>query len=118
MMFKIGICDDEGIYIEAVRQEVENYFGVRAVIIQVYHTANEILIDEDKPDLLFLDIEMPELDGITLKNRLDEWGETVEIIFVTNYQQYMHEAFGRYVIAYLAKDEIQIMITIVLPGAI
>lgn len=40
----------------------------------------------DHPDLVLLDIVMPEMDGITMLNKLreDEWGKTVPAIILTN----------------------------------
>lgn len=40
----------------------------------------------DHPDLILLDVVMPEMDGLTMLNRLreDEWGKTVPTIILTN----------------------------------
>jgi DNA-binding response OmpR family regulator len=40
----------------------------------------------DRPDLLLLDIVMPEMDGLTMLNKLreDEWGKNVSVIILTN----------------------------------
>lgn len=42
---------------------------------------------DNHPDLLILDIRMPEKDGLTLLHelRLDEWGKTARVIMLTNF---------------------------------
>ena len=56
-----------------------------------------------EPDILFLDIEMPELDGIELKNYLQERGSQTKIIFVTSHEELVWEAFGENVMGFLCK---------------
>jgi len=58
------------------------------------------LIDSLRPDLLFLDIEMPELNGFQMLARL-----TAEplVVFTTAYDQYALDAFGVNSIDYLLK---------------
>lgn len=54
-------------------------------------------------DAVFLDIEMPDLDGIELATRLIEFQERLAIIFVTAYNQYAVEAFRLNALDYLMK---------------
>jgi len=59
-------------------------------------------IHEQKPDLVFLDIQMPLLNGIELMRLLPS-KETPYTIFLTAYDQYVMEAFEVHAIAYLLK---------------
>ena len=54
------------------------------------------------PDLLFLDIQMPEMDGFTLLRRLDP-AEIPVVLFVTAYDQYALRAFEVHALDYLLK---------------
>ena len=54
-------------------------------------------------DLLLLDIEMGDIDGITIKNRLGKQGNVKNILFVTNHAEVMQEAFGINVVGFLNK---------------
>ncbi|NEN84958.1 response regulator [Paenibacillus elgii] len=56
-----------------------------------------------RPELVFLDIEMPGVHGIELASRLTELDEDIEIVFVTAYQQYALEAFRVNATDYLLK---------------
>jgi two-component system, OmpR family, alkaline phosphatase synthesis response regulator PhoP len=46
----------------------------------------ELALNE-KPDLILLDINMPNMDGHQMlsKLRLDDWGKNVQVVFLTNY---------------------------------
>ncbi|WP_256762059.1 response regulator [Cohnella sp. WQ 127256] len=56
-----------------------------------------------KPDVLFLDIEMPEMNGIELAEIIRNDNSDVQIIFVTAYDQYAISAFEQAAIDYILK---------------
>lgn len=56
-----------------------------------------------KPDVLFLDIEMPEYSGLDIYTFLDEGEVTFELIFTTAYNEYATDAFRLAAIDYLLK---------------
>ena len=57
-------------------------------------------IAEKKPDLVFLDVQMPKLDGFEV---LELIGQDVAVIFVTAYDQYAMRAFDEHAVDYLLK---------------
>jgi len=57
-------------------------------------------INEDEPDVAFLDIRMPGLTGIELARRVDT---RTHVVFVTAFDQYAVEAFDREVVDYVLK---------------
>lgn len=57
-------------------------------------------INEEEPDVAFLDIRMPGLTGIELARRIDT---RTHVVFVTAFDQYAVEAFDREVVDYLLK---------------
>lgn len=57
-------------------------------------------ISERKPDLVFLDVQMPKLDGFEVLELIDS---SVAVIYVTAYDQYAMRAFDAHAVDYLLK---------------
>jgi two-component system LytT family response regulator len=97
---KILIVDDETL----ARELVKNYLvGVKGIeIVGECENGFEALkaIQELQPDLIFLDIQMPKIDGFELLEVLDT---RPEIIFCTAYDQYAIKAFEMNAVDYLLK---------------
>lgn len=60
------------------------------------------VVPELKPDLLFLDIQMPKLDGFEVLELIDA-GDAMAIVFVTAYDQHALRAFEVHAVDYLLK---------------
>ncbi len=94
------IADDESL----ARGVLKNYLSGFPMIRVVAECENGLIalnaISMHKPDLLFLDIQMPELDGISL---LSELKELPLVIFTTAFNQYAIKAFELNAIDYLLK---------------
>ena len=61
------------------------------------------LIRSEKPDLVFLDIEMPGKSGLQLMDELQETKADFQIVFITAYNQYAIQAFRLSAVDYLIK---------------
>ncbi|OFA00917.1 LytR/AlgR family response regulator transcription factor [Duganella phyllosphaerae] len=61
------------------------------------------LIDEEAPDVVFLDIRMPGMTGLDVAARLVEAGRPPHMVFVTAYDQYAVQAFEHSALDYLLK---------------
>jgi two-component system, LytTR family, response regulator len=94
------IVDDE----ELARQILCEYLAAHADIEVVAGCANGFeavkSITEQKPDLVFLDIQMPKLDGFEV---LELVGPGTEVVFVTAYDNYAIRAFEVHAVDYLLK---------------
>ncbi|MFZ0736794.1 MAG: response regulator [Candidatus Acidiferrales bacterium] len=99
-IIRAAIVDDE----ELARQMLRELLRSHAQIEIVAECANGFeavkAVAESKPDLLFLDVQMPKLDGFEV---LELIGTDVAIIFVTAYDQYAIRAFEANAIDYLLK---------------
>ena len=61
------------------------------------------LIDEEAPDVVFLDIRMPGMTGLDVAARLASGEKPPRIVFVTAYDQYAVDAFEHSAVDYLLK---------------
>jgi DNA-binding LytR/AlgR family response regulator len=96
------IVDDEPL----ARQHLHRLLGEQSVQIvgEAENAAQAIQMTEDlRPDLLFLDIQMPGLTGLQLAEALRQSSEETLLIFVTGYSEYAMEAFEHAALDYLVK---------------
>ena len=99
--FKAIVIDDE----PAARRLMKNLLQEHRNIVEVIEEASsgeEAIrkIEELKPDLIFLDIQMPDLTGFEVLDRLHR---KPTVIFTTAYEQYAIKAFETFSIDYLLK---------------
>jgi two-component system LytT family response regulator len=98
--YKTIIIDDERLAREEVKRALSNY--PEFVVLGEAANVDEaiVLIEKERPDLIFLDIHMPEKSGFDL---LEELTVVPEVVFTTAYDQYAVKAFEVNAIDYLVK---------------
>ncbi|MDD5796486.1 MAG: LytTR family DNA-binding domain-containing protein [Oscillospiraceae bacterium] len=91
---KILICDDECNYLEDLKQHVLEYMNCHYVNYTIDATTKpeKILENNISYDLAFLDIQMNEINGISLAKNLIARNSKVVIFFVTAYNGYQDDA--------------------------
>ncbi len=96
------IVDDEPLAREKIRGFLEAEADIK--IIGECRDGREALIqiEELEPDLVFLDVQMPELDGFEVLDHLEK-DRLPTVIFVTAYDQYALKAFDVHAVDYLLK---------------
>src|SRR5574339_894542 len=101
-MLKALIIDDEPYCCESLATLLER-FCPEVKIAATCYSGTEALaaINECKPDLIFLDIEMPYMNGFELLEKIP--AIDFEIIFTTSYDQYAIKAFRFSALDYLLK---------------
>jgi two-component system LytT family response regulator len=100
-MLKAIIVDDEPYCCETIATLLEENQDVE--IVSVCHNAADALVAIRKysPDLVFLDVEMPKMNGFEMLDQLPQ--VNFEIIFTTSYDQYALKAIRFSAIDYLLK---------------
>lgn len=103
----IVICDDELIYREKIKQMTEHFFGERVEHSQVNCitcvSLKEIMELEAAIDLLLLDIELKNENGIAFRKQIFESGWEVPVVFISAYENYIGDAFGKNVYGFIHK---------------
>ena len=105
-MFTIGICDDESGARQHIKELCDGFFAEYSQPYKCIEFASgeEFLNYEADPiDLLFLDVELGGINGIEVKNIIEQKDNVWRIIFVTNYEEAVWEAFGIRTLGFLRK---------------
>lgn len=106
---EIAVCDDEQIYIDRIVKYIEVYSEEYELDINVtaYNSGNSLLKDieddQSKYDIIFLDVEMPNIDGVDAARKIRKITKDVIICFVTSYDKYAIQAYGVEALAYVVK---------------
>lgn len=109
MELLIAICDDNKDIRDTVESYLKWYLRRRRIefSISMFEDGEELLNSNTIFNIIILDIEMCGIDGITVKNKLFDKQVNSRILFLTDYDIYMDEAFGKNVYAYIVKAEIE-----------
>ena len=101
-MVRAVIVDDESGAVESLKWEISQ-FCREISVVEAFTDPQEAVsgINYLKPDCVFLDIEMPQLDGFQLLERLSF--RNFDLIFTTAYDSYALKAFRQDAIDYLLK---------------
>ncbi|HRG11275.1 MAG TPA: response regulator, partial [Cyclobacteriaceae bacterium] len=94
------IIDDEKLARELLREFLESFPEIEIIGECSKGTEAVEQIDKLKPDLIFLDVQMPGMNGFDV---LDEIEHEPYVIFSTAYDQYAIKAFERNAVDYLLK---------------
>ncbi len=83
----IHICDDDQDFVLKIKGQIEKYItGVYTFNINTFNCGKDLLnsFKQKAADIVFLDIDMPGLDGFDIAKSLSEYSQKVFIIFVTS----------------------------------
>ena len=107
--FKIAVCDDEQVICLYLYNKLENLMEQKSVRFEIdCFTSGEELCKEIKCtdyDLIFLDIELPEMNGVAVGQYIRETlkNETTQIAYISSKQEYAMELFEMRPINFLVK---------------
>ena len=94
--YKIAICDDSQADVEYIAKLVKEWAKDKIVVIKTYPSAEAFMFNyaEEKDfDILLLDIEMGRMDGVTMAKAIRQDNESVQIVFITGYSEYIADGY-------------------------
>ena len=108
MIYRIAIVDDNQTDREFLHAQAQSWAAQKGSTLQceLFATAEEFLFhyaEHKAYDILLLDIEMPGMDGVTMARRIRKENETVQIVFITGYSEYISEGYEVAALHYLMK---------------
>ncbi len=98
---RVAICDDESAGRDMLAEKVQKMLPLAAT--ELYASGRELLESGTQADILFLDIQMPEMDGMETAKLFREQKKETLIIFVTAAPEYVFQAFDVDAFHYLVK---------------
>ena len=101
-MLKAVIIDDEHKAVKSIQLIVKEYCHNVTIVGEAYSTVEGMqVIKETKPDLVFLDVEMPQGSGFEMLEKMTE--RDFDVIFVTAYNHYAIKAIKFSAVDYILK---------------
>ncbi len=108
MSYRLAICDDNEADCHYIEKLVEKWAQEKQVLVKVdnFTSAEAFLFHYEARkdyDILLLDIEMGQMDGVQLAKQIRMENEAVQIIFITGYSEYIAEGYEVAALHYLMK---------------
>lgn len=121
-MIRIAVCDDEQCFVEQIHTILSEQAKEisSALHISTYTDSGQLLYDVEEGahfDLLFLDIEMPGTDGMSLAGAIRRFLPLALIVFITSHTKYAVKAFELSVFRYIPKPELAACLPLALKDA-
>lgn len=98
---QIGVCDDQKEIRELIIDKIKKLYPAEDIVS--YKSGQEVLDALHFPDILFLDIQMPVMDGLKTAGELRKLNRQMIIIFVTVTGDYVFQSFDVGAFHYLVK---------------
>src|SRR5215207_5117244 len=98
--FRVVVVDDEPLARTVIREYLKAHPGVEIVAECANGFEAVKAVTELSPDLMFLDVQMPKLDGFEV---LELLGRSIPVVFTTAYDEYALRAFDVHAVDYLLK---------------
>jgi len=97
------LVDDEPGALNLLQDMLDGIAGIRVIASFTDPVQALLALKEDPPDVLFLDIQMPQLTGFDVMRSIRKSGMDLQVVFVTAYDQYAIEALHQEAFDYLLK---------------
>lgn len=94
-MIKVAICDDQEIILKKQQMLISEAFNVLEIKceIEIFTSGAQLIESKNAYDLIFLDIDMPDLDGLSAASTLRSEEDEVLIIFVSSLKEKVFDTF-------------------------
>lgn len=117
----ILVCDDNEGYLSQIGNIVKEWMERNDIDGETFFSSDIQAIIRvagfTEYQIAFLDVEMPDMSGLELAGMLREKNPDIIIIMVSNYTNYVYDAFSLQVYSYIYKEDMDIRISDVLDKA-
>ena len=123
MIINIVVCDDDQDFLDNIQKELFHLANTLNIAIEtyLYTDGNKVvdLIYNDKEDfdILFLDIDMPDISGLEVAKKLREKGSDIILIFISAHEQYVFDSIEYNPFRYIRKNRVKKELPVVMRAA-
>ena len=102
--FNVVIVDDEDFHVKILRDSLSKYDSIQITgEAETPNSAKKVILAQ-RPDLLFLDVELPGMTGLELLREMrDQVDWSMQVVFYTSYEKYLLDALRSSAFDYLLK---------------
>ena len=107
------MCDDDSVFLDRLQNRVQNYivkskYGDYDFKIESFNNPNKALqkCKEENPNIVFLDIDMPEVNGFNIAKDINDSNNNTIIIFVSSHDNYVYTSLRFKPFRFLRKSHI------------
>ena len=114
---KIAICEDNSFMSDILKDYIIDFLNRKEMLftIEVFDTAAKFNASTETYDLLFLDYELPDSNGMEIAKSLRKINKKTTIIFTTSFSEYVFQSFEvntfRYLVKPISKDDLETTLT-------
>lgn len=107
----VGICENNKLIRDYIEEECQKIFSLQKVECKIHTYSNGVEylkeVKKNEFDMVILDVEMPKMNGIEIKNILKNVGMKTLVLFVTSHTERIKETFGVHVMGFVDKESIK-----------
>lgn len=121
MEYRFLLCDDLELHVDILEKHINNCLKGKGVLYKCYKTTSGYealeMYRNQKYDIVFLDIDMPDGNGIQIAEKIFNIDKATVIIYVTAFPQYAEKAYEQFVFQYITKPIDEFRLGVVLNKA-
>lgn len=111
-MYKIAVCDDVSLFAEMIRELIDEFFSENEMDydIDMYCRGEDLLrgLEENTYNMLFLDIELGDMNGVELAKEIRKYNDEMLISFITSYREFSCSGYKVNAFRYIIKEKTQL----------
>ena len=98
MIINIAVCDDEQNFLDTIQKELLQLANALNITIETYlYTDGNKVVDliynnKEDFDILFLDIDMPDISGLEVAKKIRKSESDIILIFISSHEQYVFDS--------------------------
>ena len=111
-MIHIGICDDDRYFLDYIGYKIEKILEKKNISYKIHRLSNGIELlnaydEKNKPfDIIFLDIDMPKIDGLEVAEVIRKKDEETILMFLTSMDNEVYKTFKYDTFRFIRKSHI------------